>query len=68
MGQEWGCLEMVLGNFQCQNVLQIWIIVGQGPTVLAIGADGGCLDILFLANHISFLSSSLWEMHGLFKD
>ena len=59
---------MVLGNFQCQNVLLIWIIVGQGPTVPAIGAGAGCLDILFLAYHISFLSSSLCEMHGLFKD
>ena len=25
---------------QCQGVLLIWIIVGQGPTVLAVGADG----------------------------
>ena len=23
----------------------IWIIVGQGPTALAIGVGGGCLDI-----------------------
>ena len=26
----------------------IWIIVGQGPTALAVGADGGCLDIFIL--------------------
>ena len=26
----------------------IWIIVGQGPTVLAVGAGGGCLDIFTL--------------------
>ena len=39
--------------FQCQGVLQIWIIVGQGPTALAVVA-GGCnwyffsrLSILF---------------------
>ena len=25
-------------NFQCQGILLIWIIVGQGPTVLAVGA------------------------------
>ena len=24
----------------------IWIKVGQGPTALALGAGGGCLDIL----------------------
>ena len=32
-------------NFQCRGVLLIWIIVGQGPIALAVGA-GGCLDIL----------------------
>ena len=30
-------------NFQCRSVLLIWIRVGQGPTALAVGADGGCL-------------------------
>ena len=48
-------------NFQCWGVLLIWIIVGQGPTVLAVGAGGGCLDIFSLAYHFSFLSPSLWE-------
>ena len=35
--------------------------VGQGPTALAVGAGGGCLDIF---SHLSFssLSPSLWEM------
>ena len=28
-------------NFQCQGVLLVWKIVGQGPTVLAVGAGGG---------------------------
>ena len=36
--------------------------VGQGPTALAIGAGGGCLDILSHVCHFSFLSPSLWEM------
>ena len=31
-------------NFQCLGVLLIWIIVGQGPIALAVGAGGGCLD------------------------
>ena len=35
-------------------VLLIWIIVGQGPTALAVGAGGGCLDIFSLAYHFSF--------------
>ena len=26
----------------------IWITVRQGPTALAVGADGGCLDIFTL--------------------
>ena len=41
-------------NFQCWGVLLIWIIVGQGPVVLALGAGGGCLDIL---SHLSLLYS-----------
>ena len=39
----------------------IWMIVGQGPIALAVGADGGCLDIFSLLNRFSLLSSSLWE-------
>ena len=35
-------------NFQCRDVLLIWIIVGQGPTVLAAGGGGHCLDIFSL--------------------
>ena len=42
-------------NFQCRGVLLIWIIVGQGPTALAVGAGGGCLDIFFSC--LSFLFS-----------
>ena len=48
-------------NFQCRGVLLVWMIVGQGPIVLAVGAGGGCLDIFFLIYHFSFLSPSLWE-------
>ena len=47
-------------NFQCWGVLLIWIGVGQGPSALAVGADGGCLDIFYLIYHFSFLSPSLW--------
>ena len=48
-------------NFQCRGVLLIWIIVGQRPIALAIGAGGGCLDIFSLICHFSFLSPSLWN-------
>ena len=38
-----------------------WITVGQGPTALAVGAGGGCLDIFTLLYPFSSLSPSLWE-------
>ena len=47
-------------NFQCRGVLLIWIIVGQGPIALAVGAGGGCLDIFSLVFSLFFLP--LWEM------
>ena len=50
-----------LVNFQCRGFLLIWIRVGQGPTALAVGAGGGCLDIFSLAYHFSYLVTSLWE-------
>ena len=40
----------------------IWMIVGQRPIVLAIGAGGSCLDIFTLHYPFSPLSPSLWEM------
>ena len=48
-------------NFQRRGVLLIWMIVRQGPTALAVGAGGSCLDIFSLVYHFSFLSPSLWE-------
>ena len=49
-------------NFQCQAVLLIWLIVGQGPTAFAVGAGGGCLDIFTLVYLFSPVTPSLWEM------
>ena len=37
------------------GVLLVWMIVGQGPIALAVGAGGGCLDIFF--SHLSILFS-----------
>ena len=50
------CLE----NIQSRSVLLIWIIVGQGPTALAVGAGGGCLDIFF-SSVFSLFFLTLWE-------
>ena len=47
-------------NFQCRGVLLIWIRVGPGPSALAVGAGGGCVDGFSLVYHFSFLSPSLW--------
>ena len=35
---------MVLGKLPGPGRTTIWMIVGQGPTALTEGADGGCLD------------------------
>ena len=45
---------MVLGKLPVPGRPTIWIIVGQGPIALAVGAGGGCLDIL-LSSVISLL-------------
>ena len=46
-------------NFQCWGVLLIWIGVGQGPIVLAVGAGGIGLDIFSLTHPFSSFSLSL---------
>ena len=51
---------MVLGELPVPGRPTVWSPVGQGPTALAVGAGGGCLDI-FLSSITSFLSPSLWE-------
>ena len=52
---------MVLGKLPEPGRPTIWMIVGQGPTALAAGAGGGCLDIFTLVYPFSPLSPSLWE-------
>ena len=52
---------MVLGKLSVPGRPTIWIILGQGPTALAVGAGGRCLDIFSLVYHFSFLTPSLWE-------
>ena len=57
----WSGGAMVLGKLPVPGRPTIWITVGQGPTALAVGAGGGCLDIFTLIYPISPLSPSLWE-------
>ena len=52
---------MVLGKLPVPGRPTIWITVGQGPTALAVGAGGSCLDIFFLIYPFFPLSPSLWE-------
>ena len=48
---------MVLGKIPVPGRPSIW----QWPIVLAVGAGGGCLDIITLVCPFSPLSPSLWE-------
>ena len=57
----WSGGVMVLGKLPVPGHPTIWMIVGQGPIALAVGADGGCLDIFTLLCLFSPLSPSLWE-------
>ena len=52
---------MVLGKLPVPGRPTLWIVVGQGPIALAVGADMGCLDIFTLLYPFSPLSPSLWE-------
>ena len=38
-----------------------WVRVGKGPTALAVGAGGGCLEIFSLVYHFSLFSLSLGD-------
>ena len=57
----WSGGAMVLGKLPVPGRPTIWIALGQGPTVLAVGAGGGLFGHFY--SHISFLSSfpSVWE-------
>ena len=57
----WSGGAMVLDKLPVPGRPTIWITVGQGPTALAVGAGGGCLDIFTLKCPFSSLSPSLWE-------
>ena len=52
---------MALVNLRVSGRPTIWMIVGQGATALAVGADGGCLDIFTRIYPFPSHSPSLWE-------
>ena len=52
---------MVLDKLPVPGRPTILITVGQGPTALAVGAGGGCLDIFTLICPFFLPSPSLWE-------
>ena len=57
----WPGGAMVLGKLPVPGRPTIWMAVGQGPTALAVGASGGCLDIFTLIYPFFPLSFSFWE-------
>ena len=57
----WSGGAMVLGKLPVPGRLTNLERVGQGPSVLAVGAGGGCLGIFFSSIISFFLSPSLWE-------
>ena len=52
---------MVLGKLSVPGCPTTWMIVGQGPIALAVGACGCCSDIFTLLYLLSPLSPSLWQ-------
>ena len=55
----WSGGAKVLGKLPVPGRPTIWVIVGQGPIALAVGAGGGCLDIFTLRYLFSSFSLSL---------
>ena len=60
----WMGRAMVLGDFQCWCI-RLWLMVGYGPSVLAVaargGGGGGVLGSFSHCLWITFFSPSLWE-------
>ena len=52
---------MVLGKLPVPGRPTILITVGQGPIVLAVGADGGGLEIFTLIYPFSFFTLALGD-------
>ena len=57
----WSGGAKVLGKLPVPGRPTIWMVVGQGPIALAVGAGGGYLDIFTFRYLFSSPSPSLWE-------
>ena len=55
----WSGRAKVLGKLPVRGRPTVWMIVGQGPIALAVGAGGGDLDIFALRYLFSSFSLSL---------
>ena len=56
---------MVLGKLPMPGRLTVWIIEGQGPTALGVGAGGFFLGVFTLVFHFLPLSPSLSARYRL---
>ena len=52
---------MVLVKLPVPGRPTVWTTVGQGPTTLAVGVGGGCLDIFTLVYPLFSFSLSLGD-------
>ena len=52
---------MVLGKLPVPGCPTVWMIVGQGPIVFAVGAVGSCLDTISFLYFLSSFSLSLGD-------
>ena len=59
---------MILGKLPVPGRPTIWMIVGQGPIALAIGAGGGCLDIFQTLFWTAVLSLLFLPLFGRWPD
>ena len=57
----WSGGAMVLSKLPVPGRPTIWMIVGQGPIALAVGAGEGCLDIFTLLYPFFSFSLSLGD-------
>ena len=59
--REWSGCAMALGNLPVLGRPTIWMVVGQGPTALAVDAGGLVLGLFTLIYSFSPLSPFLWK-------
>ena len=52
---------MVLGYMQCLGVLHVWILIGQGPTVISVGAEVAPSYHLFSLSRLAIAKYCLKE-------